>query len=147
MTKFYQIFENCSKNSIKLYTRVQFFFVYFLKRWQKVLQITSLGRNLGRTSVGRRRRRKRMKRRSTKKRFFKSAENFRYGKASKLNMLAFRKKIQTTLLWLWKFILILKKLTKFYQIFENCSKNSIKLYTRVQIFFAFFFKDGRKFCK
>ena len=27
-----------------------------------------------------------------KKRFFKSAENFRYGKASKLNMLAFRKK-------------------------------------------------------
>ena len=27
-----------------------------------------------------------------KKRFFKSAENFRYGKSSKLNMLAFRKK-------------------------------------------------------
>ena len=29
-----------------------------------------------------------------KKMFFKSAENFRYGKASKLNMLAFRKKIK-----------------------------------------------------
>ena len=29
-----------------------------------------------------------------KKMFFKSAENFRYGKASKLNMLAFRKKFK-----------------------------------------------------
>ena len=135
MTKFYQIFENCSKNSIKLYTRVHFFFRIFFQKMAGSFS-DNVGRQKSWKDVSRRIFRKNFWIKTQtrtycnliyiyKKKFFKSAENFRYGKSSKLNMLAFRKKNQKILLWVWKFILKFKKLTKFYQIFENCSKNSI----------------------
>ena len=54
------------------------------------------------------------------------------------------KKNKKTLLWVWKFILKFEKLRKISCIFENFSKNSKYLQTRVQLFFVFFFFNVRK---
>ena len=71
--------------------------------------------------------------------FFKSADNFRYGKVSELNMLAFRKKSNNSPMGMkihFKIQKIDQMLPHFWKLFEKLDK---KWYTRVQMFFRIFF--------